>query len=58
MIGALGIFMRLMYEMKEMYYQFDEDYIFDSSKFNNAFNFTPTSYKEGFEIVAASYQNK
>ena len=58
MIGALGIFMRLMHEMKEMYYQFDEDFIFDSSKFNNAFNFTPTSYKEGFEIVAASYQIK
>ena len=32
------------------------DYIFDSSKFNKAFNFTPTSYKEGFEITAASYQ--
>ena len=51
MVGALGIFMRLMHEMKEMFYQFDSDYIFDSSKFNIAFNFTPTSYKEGFEIV-------
>ena len=47
MIGILGIFMRTMYEMKEMLYQYDSDYIFDSSKFNNAFNFQPTSYTEG-----------
>ena len=51
MIAVLGIFMRLMHEMKEMYYQYDSDYIFDSSKFNNAFNFTPISYREGIEIV-------
>jgi len=58
MIGVLGIFMRVMYEMKEMLYQNDSDYIFDSSKFNNAFNFKPTGYKEGFEITAAAYQVK
>ncbi len=56
MIGLLGIFMRIMYEMKEMFYQNDSDYLFDSSKFNSAFNFTPTPYKEGFEITAASYK--
>ena len=56
MIGLLGVFMRLMYEMKEMLYQYDSDYIFDSSKFNKAFNFQPTSYKEGFEIMASSYK--
>lgn len=57
-ISLLGIFMRTMYEMKEMFYQYGSDYIFDSSKFNHAFNFTPTSYKSGFEITAASYQIK
>ena len=57
MIAMLGIFMRLMYEMKEMLYQYDSDYVFDSSKFNRAFNFEPTSYKEGFEITAASYKS-
>jgi hypothetical protein len=41
-----------------MYYQYDSPYIFDSSKFNNAFNFTPTTYKDGFDIVAASYPKK
>ncbi|MEP6926834.1 MAG: NAD-dependent epimerase/dehydratase family protein [Ginsengibacter sp.] len=58
MIGMLGIFMRVMHEMKEMLYQYDSDYIFDSSKFNNAFNFQPSAYKEGFEITAAAYQSK
>ncbi|MEO7121084.1 MAG: NAD-dependent epimerase/dehydratase family protein [Ginsengibacter sp.] len=58
MISTLGIFMRFMYEMKEMYYQNDSPYIFDSSKFNKAFNFTPTNYKDGFAIVAASYPKK
>jgi nucleoside-diphosphate-sugar epimerase len=56
MIGVLGIFIRDMYEMKEMLYQYDSDYIFDSSKFNKAFGFTPTSYKEGITITAASYK--
>lgn len=56
MIAMLGIFMRLMYEMKEMLYQYDSDYIFDSAKFNRAFNFQPTTYKEGFEIIAATYK--
>jgi len=55
MIGILGIFMRVMYEMKEMLYQYDSDYIFDSSKFNKAFNFQPTGYQEGFEMTAAAY---
>lgn len=58
MIGFSGIFMRLMYEMKEMVYQYDSDYIFDSSKFNRAFHFEPTGYREGFEIVAATYEVK
>jgi hypothetical protein len=30
-----------------MLYQYDRDYIFDSSKFEKEFNFTPTPYKEG-----------
>jgi nucleoside-diphosphate-sugar epimerase len=56
MIGILGIFMRTMYEMKEMLYQYDSDYIFDSSKFDKAFNFRPASYKEGFGITAEAYK--
>lgn len=58
MIGLAGIFVRTMYEIKEMFYQYDSEYIFDSSKFDNAFNFKPTGYKEGFEITAQSYNLK
>jgi nucleoside-diphosphate-sugar epimerase len=56
MIALLGLFIRDMYEMKEMLYQYDSDYIFDSSKFNKAFNFEPTGYKEGLAITAAEYK--
>ncbi len=55
MITVAGIFMRIMYEMKEMLYQYDSDYIFDSTKFNKAFNFEPTSYKHGIELTGAAY---
>ena len=42
--------------MVEMMYQYDRDYIFDSSKFVEKFNFQPTSYLEGIkEIVAKDY---
>ncbi len=59
MIMLAGAFNKLMYELKEMLYQNDSAYIFDSSKFNKAFNFTPTPYEEGIKITAASYkQNK
>ena len=56
MVGFLGIFMKIMKELKEMLYQYQEDYIFDSSKFEKAFNFKPTTYKEGIQITAASYK--
>ncbi len=56
MIGILGIFMRTMHEMKEMLYQYDSEYIFDSSKFDSAFNFKPTTYQDGFEMTARAYK--
>lgn len=44
-----GLFNSLMRELKEMLYQNEFDYIFDSSKFDKTFNYTPTSYKEGIQ---------
>ncbi len=38
----LGLFIPILREMYEMRYQYDRDYYFDSSKFNQAFNYTPT----------------
>lgn len=47
MASAIGLFVPIMKELAEMFYQYDRDYIFDSSKFNKRFNFTPTTYEAG-----------
>ena len=39
----IGLFVPILKEMYEMRYQYDRDYFFDSSKFNNHFNYTPTT---------------
>lgn len=49
MISLLGIFSPTIKELKEMQYQNDQDYFFDSSKFDKHFSFTPTSYEEGIK---------
>jgi nucleoside-diphosphate-sugar epimerase len=54
MIKILGIFIPLMREMPEMMYQYDSDYFFDSGKFENRFNFVPTSYAEGIKQTVAA----
>jgi len=43
LIGTLGFFIPAMKEIAEMSYQYDRDYYFDSTKFNDYFHFTPTS---------------
>lgn len=47
MMSIAGIFVKDIAEIKEMNYQMEHDYIFDSSKFNREFNFQPTPYKTG-----------
>lgn len=42
-----GIFNPIIKESYEMLYQNEYDYLFDSTKFNSFFNFTPTIYKDG-----------
>ena len=41
LVKGFGLFVPVMKELAEMNYQYDRDYFFDSSKFNNYFNFTP-----------------
>lgn len=53
LLKLLGLFMPLMREMPEMMYQYDRDYIFDSSKFDTRFNFTPTTYQQGVKETIA-----
>jgi len=47
MLKMVGLFKKVVAETVEMYYQYDHDYHLDSSKFENAFNFKPSSYEEG-----------
>ncbi|MRG47169.1 NAD-dependent epimerase/dehydratase family protein [Chitinophaga sp. SYP-B3965] len=51
MASAIGLFVPIMKELAEMFYQYDRDYIFDSSKFNKRFQFTPTTYEEGIRAT-------
>lgn len=54
MVRLLGLFIPIMKEMVEMTYQYDRDYVFDSSKFEKRFNFQPTPYSEGIKTVIES----
>ena len=56
MVSILGIFIPIMKELVEMMYQYDRDYVFDSTKFEKRFNFTPTSYSDGIrEVIKHDY---
>jgi len=57
-VKILGMFVPIMKEMVEMIYQYDRDYVFDSSKFEKRFNFKPTPYLEGIrEIVRTDFKD-
>ena len=57
MIRLGGLFDKTTSELYEMLYQYEFDYIFDSSKFEKAFHFQPTSYEEGIKATANAYRN-
>lgn len=54
MLFLLGLFNKAIKENNEMLYQNDSDYLFDSTKFEKAFDFTPISYEEGIRNTAKS----
>ena len=54
MIHALGIFVPIMREFPEMLYQYNQDYIFDSSKFEKRFGMFATKPEEGIKNMIAS----
>lgn len=54
LLSVLGLFNKVIKENNEMLYQNDSDYLFDSTKFEKAFNYKPISYEEGIRITAAS----
>jgi nucleoside-diphosphate-sugar epimerase len=52
LIQFLGLFVPIMKELGEMAYQNEFSYEFDSSKFEKAFNFRPTTYEDGIRQTA------
>jgi nucleoside-diphosphate-sugar epimerase len=58
MVKLTGIFNGTIKEIYEMLYQNEFDYVFDSSKFEKQFNFTPISYEKGIEETINHYYLK
>ena len=52
MLWIYGLFNKTVMGTVEMYYQYNHDYIFDSSKFEKAFDVRPTSYEVGIKEMA------
>jgi nucleoside-diphosphate-sugar epimerase len=53
-LNILGIFVPIMREFPEMLYQYEQDYIFDSSKFEKRFGITATAPAEGVKKLIES----
>jgi nucleoside-diphosphate-sugar epimerase len=48
-VRLLGVFVPVLRELTEMMYQFENDYIFDSAKVEQALALQPTSYQPGIK---------
>jgi len=51
MLRLIGLFMPAMREFPEMMYQYEQDYIFDSSKFEKRFGWSATKPTEGVRAM-------
>jgi nucleoside-diphosphate-sugar epimerase len=56
MFWVAGWFDTATRELYEMLYQYEFDYVFDSTKFVKAFHFQPTPYPEGIQRTAQAYR--
>jgi nucleoside-diphosphate-sugar epimerase len=54
MLGIIGLFVPILKELKDVSYQLDRDYFFNSSKFNKKFNFSPTLPESGIRETVKS----
>ncbi len=54
MLQMVGLFNGIIRESMEMLYQYDSDYLFDSNKFDKAFDFRATSYGQGIRETVKS----
>lgn len=51
LIKILGLFIPIMKEFPEMIYQYEQDYVFDSTKFEKRFGIVATAPKDGIRIL-------
>lgn len=51
LINALGLFIPMLKEISEIKYQYNQDYYFDSSKFERSFNYQPLTVNEAVKLV-------
>lgn len=51
LIGLLGIFIPIMGELRPMLYQYEQDYYFDSSKFDQRFKFVITTPQQAVDAI-------
>ena len=58
MIGLASFVSSDVRETREMLYQYDSEYVFDSTKFSRAFDLQPTPYPEGIERTARAYEGR
>jgi nucleoside-diphosphate-sugar epimerase len=56
-VKGIGLFVPIMKELAEMNYQYDRDYYFDSSKFNQYFKFTPISHAVAVKQAVAQMKD-
>lgn len=54
MFTLLGLFIPVMKELPEMLYQYEQDYFFDSSKFEKRFGIAATPPREGIRMLIES----
>lgn len=54
MIKLLGLFMPVMREFPEMLYQYEQDYVFNSSKFEKRFGISATTPEAGVKMLVES----
>lgn len=57
LVGIMGIFVPMLKELKEMMYQYDRDYFFNSSKFESTFNYKPVTPEEGVKMMVQGSMN-
>ena len=58
MLWLAGLFDTMTNELREIYYQYDHDYNFNSDKFEKAFNYTPTRYEDGIKLMSQTFYKK